>query len=258
MSSIALVTGASSGVGRTFVHKFDEGRGGPLDEIWAVARSQDALEELSKSCKNIPVRPLVLDLTDEKALDKLEQMLTEDITVQWLVNSAGFGTFGMFGDVGRRSNAGMVRLNCLSLTEVISIVLPHTCPGSRIINLSSIAGVVPQVELATYSASKAFVLELSRMLDHELASCGVRVMALCPKFMRTKFLNKPGDDDAARRMTRIGFEDVDRVVSKALRASLVGRPLCITSPDMRAAHVAAKLLPRRMLFLVEDLLFSRI
>jgi short-subunit dehydrogenase len=96
------------------------------------------------------------------------------------------------------------------------------------------------------------------MLDHELASCGVRVMALCPKFMRTKFLNKPGDDDAARRMTRIGFEDVDRVVSKALRASLVGRPLCITSPDMRAAHVAAKLLPRRMLFLVEDLLFSRI
>lgn len=258
MSSIAIVTGASSGVGKEFVRQLDQGRGGPLDEIWALGRNEDALNELARSCHTIHVRPISLDLTDPASFDLLAQRLEDEVPhVEWLVNSAGFGTFGTFGDVGRPKNADMVRLNCLAVVEMISVALAYLHPGSRIINLSSIAGAVPQVELATYSASKAFVLELSRMLDHELSGAGIRVTAVCPKFMRTRFLDQPGDAHAASSMTRIGFEDVARVVDKAMAAALAGRPVCIPSLDMRAATIVAKHLPRTVLFALEDILFGR-
>lgn len=258
MKSIAIVTGASSGVGREFVSQLCAGKGGPLDEVWAIARSKDVLDELAQHSSTPKVRSVPLDLTCADSFETLEAMLgAEDVCVQWLVNSAGFGTFGSFAAIGRQANANMIQLNCIALVQMISTCLPYVRSGSRIINLASIAGVIPQPYLATYSASKAFVLELSRMLDHELSGTGIHVTALCPKFMRTKFLANPGDAQEASQMTRIGFEDVGRVVSKALAASVLGIPTCITSVDMHLAALAAKILPRKALFRIEDLLFGR-
>ena len=258
MRQIAIVTGASSGVGREFVTQLAEGSGGPLDEIWAIARSKDALDRLAASSRDIRIRPLPLDLTDPNALDKLSEALaTDDAHVEWLVNCAGLGKFGSFDSVGRGASATMIRLNCLALVEVCSLVLPHMKVGSRIINISSIAGIVPQPYLTVYSATKAFVYEFSRMLDEELRSGGIRVTAVCPKFMRTGFLDDPGDNATATSMCRIGFQDVRTVVRRAVIASLLGHPVCIPSWDMRAAALAAKLLPRRALFAIEDLLFRR-
>ncbi len=259
MKSIAVVTGASSGVGREFVSQLCDHKGGPLDEIWIIARSKDTLEEIAASSPNVAVRPIPLDLMDDASFVTLEQMLEDERPcVQWLVNSAGFGVFGAYGDVGKDANANMIRLNCLALVQMTSVCLPHMRPGSCIVNLASIAGVVPQPYLATYSASKAFVLELSRMLNHELRGAGIHVIAVCPKFMRTKFLDKPGDGDAATAMTRIGFERVDRVVRLALRLAVLGYPMSISSPAMQLAALAAKLLPRECIFFVEDLLFGRL
>lgn len=256
MKSIAIVTGASSGVGSAFVRRFDEGRGGPLDEIWAVARNTDALVKLSESCHNVHVRPLSLDLTRSDSFDELASLLeAEEVRVQWLVNSAGYGKFGTFSSIGRDDNAGMVQLNCLAVVSALSVTLPHMVPGSCVVNLASIAGAVPQVELATYSATKAFVLELSRMLNHELSPCGIHVIAVCPKFMRTKFLDAPGDGNAANRMTIIGFDDVDTVVAKSMRSAVLGRDMCVPSLDARLVIAVARVLPRRALFFVEDLLF---
>lgn len=258
MKSIAIVTGASSGVGKEFVRQLCMGKGGPLDEVWVIARSEEVLEELAAEHAEPKVCPIPLDLTRDDSFPQLEQLLAqEDVCVQWLVNSAGFGTFGDFGSVGRTDNANMVRLNCLAVVQMMSVVLSHMRPGSRIINLASIAGAIPQPYLATYSATKAFVLELSRMLDHELSPIGIHVTAVCPKFMRTGFLDAPGDHATANRMTVIGFEDVHRVVSCAIARALLGRQLCITSPDMRASYLLAKILPRRVLFWVEDLMFRR-
>ncbi len=257
MRSIAIVTGASSGVGREFVYQLCGGGGGPLDEIWIIARSKDTLAKMAAACEKPLIRPIPLDLTLDESFCELEAMLAqEEPCVQWLVNSAGFGTFGSFGDVGS-ANADMVRLNCLALVSMTSICLPHMQPGSRIVNMASIAGLVPQPQLATYSASKAFVLELSRMLDHELAGTGIHVTAVCPKFMRTKFLDKPGDSEAAGAMTRIGFEDVGHVVRTALRFSVLGYHVSLSCLDMQLAALAAKLLPRKTLFRIEDLLFGR-
>ncbi|MDO4797428.1 MAG: SDR family NAD(P)-dependent oxidoreductase [Coriobacteriales bacterium] len=259
MKSIAVVTGASSGVGREFVAQLCDRKGGPLDEIWIIARSKDTLEEMAAASTNVTIRPIPLDLMDDASFATLEAMLEDEKPcVQWLVNSAGFGVFGAYGDVGAKANANMVRLNCLALVQMMSVCLPHMQPGSCIVNLASIAGVIPQPFLATYSASKAFVQELSRMLNHELRGTGIHVIAVCPKFMHTKFLDKPGDNEAADAMTRIGFEEVEHVVSLALRLAVLGYPMSISCLDMQLAALATKLLPRKCIFFVEDLFFGRL
>ena len=256
MKSIAIVTGASSGVGQAFVRQFAEGKGGPLDEIWAIARSAERLQELADSCHGATIRSIPLDLTTDRAFDELSSLLkSHDATVQWLVNSAGYGKFGTFGDVGREQNAGMVTLNCLGVVNALSVALPHMVAGSCVVNLASIAGAVPQPELAVYSATKAFVLELSRMLNHELAPCGIHVVAVCPKFMRTRFLDQPGNDTVAGRMTIIGYNDVNDVVRKAMKCAIRGKDVCVPSIDVRLAMAAARILPRKVLFRIEDLLF---
>ena len=138
----------------------------------------------------------------------------------------------------------MVRLLMLAPVELTYRALPHMSAGSRILNVSSVAAFMPQPGLATYSAAKRFVLDLSRALDAELGPVGIHVTALCPKFMRTGFLDHAGADDLAARMAGLtGFEDVRRVARLGLRATRAGRALCIPSADMRAFYAAAKLLP---------------
>jgi len=257
MKNVAVVTGASSGVGREFVRQLDLGKGGPLDEIWLVARSADKLEQVSEEtvtdCRVFP-----LDLTKDSAYLSFRDALEADpsIRVQWLVNSAGYGKFGRLDEISARDNGDMIRLNCIAVVEMCYHALPHMVPGSRIVNMSSIAGVAPQPELSVYSASKRFVLDFSRTLDHELAPVGIHATAVCPKFMDTGFLDKPGNPESVRRMTSIGFEKPVDVVRKALAAATLGRATCIPSPDMKVVHVACKLLPSRLILTLQDLAFG--
>lgn len=257
MKHIALVTGASSGVGKEFVTQFATGAGGQLDEIWGIARREDELLRLAKGSSHITIRPVPLDLTHDESFDKLERMLTdEDCCVQWLVNCAGFGKFGSFSSMDRTTMSQMIRLNCIGVVQMSAVALPFMSQGSRIINLASIAGAVPQPYLAVYSATKAFVLELTRMIDDELQGTGIHATAVCPKFMQTGFLNAPGNVAVAQAMCKIGYQDVSVVVRHAFAASLLGRTVCIPSLDMRGAALAAKLLPRRALFWLEGWLFG--
>lgn len=236
--NIAIVTGASSGLGAEIVRQLAEGAFGPLDQIWAVSRRAEKTGPL--------VRPFALDLTDPASFDVLEQALDEttDARVALLVNNAGFGTFGGFAAMPPEDNANMVRLLMLAPVELTYRALSFMSAGSRILNVSSVAAFMPQPCLATYSAAKRFVLDLSRSLDAELGPVGIHVTALCPKFMRTGFLDHAGADDVAARMAGLtGFEDVRRVARLGLRAARAGRTLCIPSADMRAFYAAAKLLP---------------
>ena len=238
MTNIAIVTGASSGLGAEIVRQLAEGSFGPLDEIWTVSRRAERTSPR--------VRPFALDLTDPASFDVLEKALAETpgARVVLLVNNAGFGTFGDFADMPASDNASMVRLLMLAPVELTYRVLPYMSAGSRILNVSSVAAFMPQPGLATYSAAKRFVLDLSRSLDAELGPVGIHVTALCPKFMRTGFLDHAGADDVAACMAGLtGFEDVRRVARLGLRAARAGRALCIPSADMRAFYAAARLLP---------------
>lgn len=254
---IAIVTGATSGVGREFVRQLDAEFCGAIDEMWLVARSEEGLvavdEETSHACRLFP-----LDLTRKSSWDAIEAELAaeKDVQVMWLVNSAGYGRFGRMWDISAADNVGMVRLNCVALTAMCSAALPYMDRGSCIVNLASVAGLMPQPELSVYCATKRFVLDVTRTLNYELKGTGITACAVCPKFMDTRFLNNAGDAQAVRRMTSIGFEDVEHVVRSAIRASQAGRATCIPAPDMRIAYAAAKVLPSNLVFKAQDTWFT--
>ncbi len=246
MPSIAIVTGASSGLGREFVRQIDARKAGPVDEIWAIARRADRLDALVRTC-SVPVRPFCLDLTDPDSFELIGSALSETPTarVSLLVNDAGAGRFGDAAAMDAADAGSMLSLLVRAPVELIYRTLPFMRSGSRIINVASVAAFIPQPRLAVYSAAKRFVLDLSRSLDAELGDADLHVTAVCPKFMSTEFLDAPGDAEAARRMTRIGFERPERVAAAALRAARAGRSLCIPSADMKALYAASRLLPYR-------------
>lgn len=257
MASIALVTGASSGLGREFVRRIDAGDAGHVDEIWVVARRSDRLEALVRTCKT-PVRPFCLDLTDPVSFDIIDAALAEeDADVALLVNNAGCGTFGPLALQEERDVSCMLSLLVRAPVEMIYRALPYMHAGSRILNVASVAAFMPQPGLAVYAAAKRFVLDLSRSLDTELGEVGIHSTAVCPKFMHTEFLDRPGDAETMETMSAlIGFESPDRVAAKALAAARAGRQLCIPSADMKAFYIASKVLPYRVAARLERALFD--
>lgn len=252
MTRIALVTGASSGLGREFVKRIDAGQAGPIDEIWVVARRAERLEALVRTCSTT-VRPFCLDLTQASSFQMLEDSLTQtrEPVVSLMVNNAGFGTFGPLAEQKADDTTNMIKLLVQAPVELMYRTLPYMMPVSRIINIASVAAFLPQPKLAVYSASKRFLLDISRSLNAELSSTGITVTAVCPKFMETEFLDRPGDEQAAANMTVIGFEKASNVARRALRDSSRGKDLCIPSWDMRAYHAAAKVLPYRVALAAE-------
>ncbi len=259
MPTIAIVTGASSGLGAAFTHQLDKGAFGRLDEIWAVTRHADKLEALAQSLST-PLRPFALDLTQEDACEQIAHALAQEtnLTVALLINNAGFGAFGRFSSVPLEHNAAMVRLLALAPVELSYHVLPYMRAGSRILNVSSAAAFMPQPRLSVYSAAKRFILDFSRALDAELGSVGIHVTAVCPRFMQTAFLDHTLDSAEAMRMARLtGFEKPERVAAKALRAARLGRALCIPSPYMRTLYAATKILPYSIALSLEQAVMGR-
>lgn len=190
---IAIITGASSGIGREFARI--AALSGEVDEIWAVARRADRLEELAQELK-IPVRPLCLDLGDASSAEKLAELLhAEKPNVRALVNAAGFAKFGTCSDITRAENDGMIEVNVRALVDVTTACLPYMERGARIIEIASCAGFLPLPGMNVYAASKAFVLRYTRGLRRELFGRGLRVTALCPGWVKTEFVDVARDTE---------------------------------------------------------------
>ena len=132
---IAIVTGASSGMGREFVRQLSAYV--QVDEIWAIARRQDALETL-KAEAPVPVRPVVLDLLEKESFDKIRAMLeAEQPDIRLLVNAAGFGKFGAYHKTSIEEDCRMIDLNCKALLVMTRLCIPYMQPGSHILELDS-------------------------------------------------------------------------------------------------------------------------
>ena len=185
--NIAIVTGASSGMGREFVKQLSVFV--DVDEIWAIARRLDALEALKEEV-SVPVRPVSLDLCKEESFETLASLLAaEQPNVKLLVNAAGFGKFGSFENVPVVDDYRMIDLNCKALVAVTRAVLPYMKAGSHVLQLDSLSAFQPVPFITTYGATKAFVLSYSRAMNRELKPKGIRMMSMNPGWVKTEFFN---------------------------------------------------------------------
>ena len=185
--NIAVVTGASSGMGREFVLQLSQYVN--VDEIWVIARREEALQALAQEC-SVPVRPVVLDLCDSAAFIAYEALLKQaQPNVKLLVNAAGFGKFGSFENIPLADEMRMVDLNCKALVAMTRLTLPYMAAGSHILQLDSLSAFQPVPYITTYGATKSFVLSYSRAMNAELKKRNIRMMAMNPGWVKTEFFN---------------------------------------------------------------------
>lgn len=246
-ATIAIITGASSGIGRQFAINLDEDE--RLDEIWLCARREERLNELAEILSK-PTRVLAGDVTDKVWREQLQKEIRDSgAQIHTLINSAGFGKFESFCDLS--CNERMVEVNCQALTAVTSLCLPYIKRGGRIINMASVAGFMPQYRAAVYAASKAYVISLSRALHQELKDRDITVTAVCPNPMETEFFEVSGIELDSNPIKKIGIEDVERVASKALKRSDKGKDMSVCSVPAKLLRVISRILPHRLVLWFE-------
>lgn len=261
---IAIITGASSGLGAEYARQIDAERkpGGGPDEIWLLARRRDRLKALSETL-NTPCRIFDLDLTEEDSLAVLaDELKGSGAAVKLLVNSAGFGQVGAFAGIEADTHRSMLRLNVEVLTMLCDLVIPYLTEGSRIINVASVAGFMPQTNFNVYAASKAYVIRFSRALNDELKARGIHVTAVCPGPMETEFFSIAGRSETsadenqriADRIKSIGLEDPVKVVRSSLKRSHRGRDMAVTGIMGKLLRVTGKLVPHRFVLWAERLI----
>lgn len=240
--NIAIITGASSGIGREFVRQMDTAFG-TIDEFWLVARSRDKLTKAADSLRH-KSRIFAIDVTDNEELELLEAAVRENhARVRMLINCAGYGIMGAFAEQRRKEETGMVRLNCEALTNITHRMIPYMRPGSRIIQLASCAAFLPQPDFAVYAASKAYVLRFSQALRAELLRKGIYVTSVCPGPVDTPFFDiaeRHGRTLAIKKYTMV---KADRVVAKALRDSLHRRSRSVCSLPIKGVELLSKIVP---------------
>lgn len=182
---IAIVTGASSGMGREFALQLPAWE--HFDEIWVIARRAERLTELQQYL-TVPVRPISLDLTDNMALEHFSDMLSAaQAEVGLLANIAGFGKFGRYDEIPLEDSMKMIDLNCKAVVSLCTMTLPFMKRGAKIVNLDSLSAFQPVPYINVYGASKAFILSYSRALNRELKPRGIRVMSVNPFWVKTEF-----------------------------------------------------------------------
>ncbi len=244
--NIAIVTGASSGMGRQFVLQLSQYVS--VDEIWAVARRADALESL-KAQVSIPVRPIVLDLLQPESFTTIAALLAKETPrISLLVNAAGFGKFGAYHKVSLEDDSRMIDLNCKALVLMTRLCIPYMGSGSHILQLDSLSAFQPVPYITTYGASKAFVLSYSRAMNRELKKQNIRVMAMNPGWVKTEFFNhafQTNGDGEVRYFDRL-YEAKDVVATGLKDLYHSKKDYSVHGLPVKLQVMAVKLLPHSL------------
>lgn len=250
---IALVTGATGGIGREFVRQLlSEFEG--LDEVWALARNKEDLQQLCNE-QGLRVVPLSVDLTDREGMHALAMRLErEQPIVAVLVNNAGIARMGLSSDFSFEEIEATIALNCTAMAQLCTVCLPFMEPGSCILNSSSASSFQPVPYLNLYAATKAFERSYSRALAAELRESGITVCAVCPSWVDTNLLQREVN---GRRVAFPGLVSPERVVTQALRDARKGRDQSVCPLYAKYLHVCAKLLPHRLVMAIWTRMLAR-
>ncbi|MFG2791789.1 SDR family NAD(P)-dependent oxidoreductase [Streptomyces sp. NPDC048419] len=237
----ALVTGASSGLGTEFASQL----AALGHDVVLLARSRDRLEELAAELTRthgVKTHVVVQDLAQPDAGRRVARELADrSLHIDLLVNNAGFGTAGRFEEIAPERDHDMLMVNVVALVDLTHELLPGMLErgNGAVLNVGSTAGYQPSPYLTTYSASKSFVLNFSLALRQEYRGRGVKVTALCPGPVETKFFEVIGTRNAA---VAGSFTTPEPVVRTALKA--LDRDRAYVTPGLANA-ISAHLTPRR-------------
>lgn len=225
--NIALITGASSGLGKEYVLQLSQNEN--IDEFWLIARRKEKLLDLQKYT-NKKIVPLPYDLSIDSSYEKVREQLNHvHPTITYLICAAGLGKVGAIKDVPIEEQKSMIRINVEASVKITRIALDYMSSYGHILEIGSIAGFQPMPYFGVYGASKAFIQSYTKSLHEEVKDKGIKVTLVCPYWVKdTEFISKA--DIQGDRYTHYPFATTrKRVVSKSLKANEKNRIVC--TPD---------------------------
>jgi short-subunit dehydrogenase len=251
----ALITGASSGLGEEFSRQLAREK----YDLVLTARREDRLKSAADEARRLGstrVEVIAADLCRSGAAQGLhEEIGRRGIEIDYLVNNAGFGTHGLFHQLPLDRELEQVELNVSSLVALTRLVLPAMIGRGRgtVLNVASTAAFQPVPYMATYAATKAFVLNFSEALAHELRATGVTVTALCPGPTRTGFQAVAGVNEAA--FPSFAFMDATTVVAQAIASARRGKPVRINGILNQLMAQSTRIAPRALVARIAGAMF---
>ena len=243
----ALITGASSGIGYELTRLFAKDG----YDLVLVARSEKQLVELAKELQEkfgVAVRVMVKDLSQASAPEEVfNELQQEGVTVDVLVNNAGFATSGLFAEIDLEAELQEMQLNMVTLTHLTKLFLPGMLQRRRgkILNVASTAAFQPGPLMAVYYATKAYVLSFSEALANELRGTGVSVTVLCPGATTSGFQARAGIENT-RLISGRKIMDAARVARVGYRALMRGKTVVIPGLMNKILAEAVRFAPRKV------------
>ncbi len=237
----AIITGASSGIGKEFVRQLKTY--GTFDEVWVIARSKNNLEEL-KTGTDLNIVPVPMDLSSEASYEEFENILKEkNPDVRLLINCSGFGKFDATDDYPLSESLNMIDLNCKGVTALSVLTLKYMGKGSKIVNIASVAAFQPIPYINVYAATKAYVLYFSRALNRELKPRGITVTAVCPFLTKTIFFNRASTKKEPIVKKYVAMYNPEDIVKRAYRDVKKGKDVSKYGFIARLQAFLCKIMP---------------
>lgn len=243
MKNIAIVTGASGGLGKEIVKLII----GEVDELWAIGRNVSKIDAFKAELgeQGAKIVPLQMDLSDTKSYDTLSAKLKKesDAQIRWLVNNAGAGRFGKSKDFSLSEISTSITSHCVASAAICNICIPYMKKGDIIMNVSSQSAFLPLPYINLYASTKAFVFSYSRALRTELKSSGIKVTTVCPGWIKTNLIV----DTLNGHKVKYPFIDVAaHVAKKAVSDARKGKAVSINSLPIVLATWLQRHMPQKI------------
>ncbi|WP_316276328.1 SDR family NAD(P)-dependent oxidoreductase [Anaerococcus vaginalis] len=243
---IAIITGASSGIGYEFARQIDKKN---YEEIWLIGRRAEKLQNLSEKLQT-RARIFALDLCEEKSFEILKKELEiSNKKIGLLINSAGEGQNDYFKNTSFDDDMKTLDLNIKALTAMTKISLDFFQKDGIILNIASSAAFIPQAKFALYAASKSYVLSFSRAIRREFKD--IKISVLCPNRVETEFLKKSKNNSAG--IKNLGNENLEKMVEKAIK-KMGKKDLITTHPSAKILLIISKIFPHSFIMWIEKIL----